>query len=80
MAQPTENELTDWAVRHWGAIGSGDAAAVAGWFTPNGAVAFLGTPRDGVYHSNAVKRAWEAFFTDVFVGAHPLVEEGPCAI
>jgi len=36
-------------------------------------VAFLGTPWDGFYHGNAVKTAWEAFFTNVFVGAHSLV-------
>lgn len=72
-AQPTENELVDWAVRHWGAIGSGDAAAVVGWFTSDGAVAFLGTPWDGFYHGDAVRTTWEAFFANVLVGAHSLV-------
>jgi len=73
LAQPTENELADWAVRHWGAVGGGAAAAVAGWFTPDGAVAFFGTPWDGFYYSGDVLSAWESFFGGVVVGGHNLV-------
>jgi hypothetical protein len=72
VAQPTEVELADWAIRHWEVLGTGDAAAVAGWFAAAGGVAFLGTPWDGFYYGDAVPAAWESFFGGVGVGGHSL--------
>ncbi len=75
MAQPTGDELVGWALRHWEDLGRGDAEAVAGWFAPDGGVAFLGTPWDGFHHGEDVRAAWDGFLTAIPAQAYGLTGE-----
>ncbi|HEU67797.1 MAG TPA: hypothetical protein ENN53_00985 [Candidatus Acetothermia bacterium] len=65
MAQPTGDQLLEWALHHWEDVGHGDTDAVARWFAPEAGVAFIGTGWDGLYYREDVKAAWEKFFAHI---------------
>ena len=65
--QPTGEDLDRWALAHWDAVGTGTTDAVVAGFSPEGGVAFLGTPWDGLYHGADTAVAWDAFFAGLSV-------------
>lgn len=71
-AQITGEALVGWALAHWEAVGQGDTAAVAGGFSPEGAVAFLGVDGLGFHRGSGIVQGWEAFFSLFPVQGHTL--------
>lgn len=72
VGQPTGNDLVEWALAHWEAVGSGKVDAAVAGFAANGGVAFLGTEWDGFYYGPDVRTAWAQFFAAFPVQGHAL--------
>ncbi|GAB4309101.1 MAG: hypothetical protein Kow0097_09990 [Candidatus Bipolaricaulota bacterium] len=72
VGQPTGNDLAQWALAHWEAVGSGEVEAAVAGFAADGGATFLGTGWDGFYYGSDVRAAWAQFFAAFPVQGHAL--------